>query len=73
MQHTILLGESMIINFAIIESIFANKAKGAFVIHVDKGGKDKDTFSNYRPISVLNTVLKITQLSTFDQFDVGAS
>ena len=44
----------MPINSSIRSSIFPNKAKRAAVAPLDKGGKDKTSISNYRPVSVLN-------------------
>ena len=46
------------INSSIRSSIFPNKAKRAAVTPLDKGGKDKTSISNYRPVSVLNVFSK---------------
>ena len=59
-----------IINSTITQSFFPNKAKQASVTPVDKGENDKDTFSNYRPVSVLNTFFKIIELSIFEQITI---
>ena len=50
-------------NSAITQSIFPNKAKEASITPVDKAENDKHTFSNYRPVSVLNTFSKNIYLS----------
>ena len=46
------------INSSIRNSVFPNKAKCAMVTPIDKGGKDKFSISNYRPVSVLNIFSK---------------
>ena len=55
------------INSAVTQSIFPNKAKVVSVTPVDKGGNDKQTFSNYGALDILNTFPKIIELSIFDQ------
>ena len=46
------------INSSIREHIFPTRAKIAAVSPLDKGGKDKMTVGNYRPVSVLNVFSK---------------
>ena len=46
------------INSSIRNSAFTNNAKRAMVKHISKGGKDKFSISNYRPVSVLNIFSK---------------
>ena len=46
------------INISIHSSVFPDKAKWEAVTPLDKGGKDKTTIRNYRPISVLNIFSK---------------
>ena len=46
------------INSSIRNNTFPNKAKYAAVTRLDKGGKDKTSVTNYRPISVLNVFSK---------------
>ena len=55
------------INSAVTQSIFPNKTKVVSVTPADKGGNDKQTFSNYGPLDILNTFPKIIELSIFDQ------
>ena len=38
--------------------MFPRKAKRAAVTPLDKGGKDKNTIGNFRPVSVLNVISK---------------
>ena len=52
-----------VINTAISTNTFPDKAKGAFVTPVEKCGNDKRVCSNYRPVNVLNTFLKIYQVT----------
>ena len=59
-------------NSAITQSIFPNKAKEASVTPVDRGN-DKHTFSNYRPVSVLNTFSKNIYLSILHQVIICAT
>ena len=47
------------INSSIRSSVFPQNAKRAAVIPLDKGGIDKTTLSNYRPVSILNIFSKI--------------
>ena len=47
------------INSSITSGVFPNKAKRAIVTPLDKGGKDKTSISNYRPVSVLSVFSKI--------------
>ena len=56
-----------IINTAIDTNIFPDRAKRASVTPTDKGGNDKHIYTNYRPVSVLNTFSKIIELAIFDQ------
>ena len=53
----------------IIKSCFSfpDLAKRASVTPIDKGGTDKHIYTNYRPVSVLNTFSKIIESSIFDQ------
>ena len=59
-----------VINFAITQNVFPNKATEASVTPPDKGENDKDTFSNYRPVSVLNTFFKIIELSISEEITI---
>ena len=34
---------------------------------INKGGNDKHIHTNYRPVSILNTISKIIELAIFDQ------
>ena len=56
-----------IINSCFSISTFADLAKRASVTPIDKGGTDKHTYTNYRPVSVLNTFSEIIQSLIFDQ------
>ena len=47
------------INSSIFNSIFPKKAKVAIVSPLDKGGKDKTSLTNFRPISILSIFSKI--------------
>ena len=47
------------INSSSTSGVFPNKAKRAIVTPLDKGGKDKTSISNYRPVSVLSVFSKI--------------
>ena len=47
------------INSSITSGVFPNKAKRAIVSPLDKGGKDKTSVSNYRPVSDLSVFSKI--------------
>ena len=54
------------INSSIRNNTFPNKAKYAAVTPLDKGGKDKTSVTNYRPISVLNVFSKFyEQITSF--------
>ena len=55
------------INSSIRSSIFPNKAKRAAVTPLGKGGKDKTSISNYRPVSVLNVFSKFYERIMKDQ------
>ena len=46
------------VNSSIRSSVFPKKAKRAAVTPLDKGGKDKNTIGNFRPVSVLNVFSK---------------
>ena len=56
-----------IINTAIGTNTFPDRAKGAPVTPIDKGKDDKHIYTNYRPVSVLDTFTKIIELAVFDQ------
>ena len=56
-----------IINSCFRTSSFPDLAKKASVTPIDKGGSDKNVYTNYRPVSVLNTFSKIIESSIFDQ------
>ena len=56
-----------IINSCFRTSTFPDLAKRASVTPIDKGGTDKHIYTNYRPVSVLNTFSKIIESSVFDQ------
>ena len=62
-----------IINTAIDTNTFPNRAKQASVTPIDKGGNDKHIYTNYRPVSVLNTFSKIIELAIFDQLTKHAN
>ena len=49
------------------KSTFPDPAKRASLTPIDQGGTDKHTYTNYRPVSVLNTFSKIIESSVFDQ------
>ena len=48
-------------------STFPDLAKRASIAPMDKGGTDKHTYTNYRPVSFLSTFSKIIESSLFDQ------
>ena len=52
------LSESIsdIINAAINTNTFPDRAKRALVTTVDKGGNDKHVYTNFRPVSLSNTL-----------------
>ena len=56
-----------VINTAINIIIFPDRVKRASVTLIDKGGDDKPSYTNCRPVSVLNTFSKIIELAIFDQ------
>ena len=56
-----------ILNSCFSTSTFPDLAKRASVTPIDKGDTDKDIYTNYRPVSVLNTFSKIIESSIFDQ------
>ena len=62
-----------IINTAIDTNTFPDRAKQASVTPIDKGGNDKHIYTNYRPVSVLNTFSKIIELAIFDQLTKHAN
>ena len=53
---TPLLAKAM--NTSITHNVFPEKAKTASVISSDKGKANQNKMSNFRPVSVLNTVCK---------------
>ena len=62
-----------IINSCFSTSTFPGLEKTASVTPIDKGGTDKYIYTNYRPVSVLNTFLKIIESSIFDQLTKHAN
>ena len=62
-----------IINTAIDTNTFPDRAKRASATPNDKGGNDKHIYTNYRPVSVLNTFSKIIELAIFDQLTKHAN
>ena len=62
-----------IINSCFRTSTFPDLAKRASVTPIDKGGTDKHIYTNYRPVSVLNTFSKIIESSIFDQLTKHAN
>ena len=62
-----------IINTAIDTNTFPNRAKRASVTPIDKSGNDKQIYTNYRPVSVLNIFLKIIELAISDQLTKHAN
>ena len=59
------------INSSIRNNTFPNKAKYAAVAPLDKGGKDKTSVTNYRPISVLNVFSKFYEKIMKEQITHG--
>ena len=57
-----------IINYAISQSIFPNKAQESYITPADKGAND--TFLD--PVSVMSTFSKIIELRIFDQITICA-
>ena len=55
------------INSSITSGVFPNKVKRAIVTPLDKGGKDKTSISNYRPVSVLSVFSKIYERAMKNQ------
>ena len=55
------------INSSIENSVFPENAKVAPVVPLDKGKSDKNDISNFRPVSLLNTFLKIYKRVIKDQ------
>ena len=47
------------INTSIAQNVFLEKTKTASVILLDKGKSNKNTMSNFIPVSVLNTFSKV--------------
>ena len=62
-----------IINSCFRTSTFPDLAKRASVTPIDKGGTDKHIYTNYRPVSVLNTFSKIIESSIFDRLTKHAN
>ena len=62
-----------IVNTAIDTNTFPDRAKQASVTPIDKGGNDKHIYTNYRPVSVLNTFSKFIELAIFDQLTKHAN
>ena len=62
-----------VINTAIDITTFPDRAKRASVTPIVKGGDDKPSYTNYRPISVLNRFSKIIELAIFDQLTKHAN
>ena len=62
-----------VINTAIDIITFLDRTKRASVTSIDKGGDDKPSYTNYRPVSVLNTFSKIIELAIFDQLTKHAN
>ena len=62
-----------IINTAIDTNSFPHRAKQASVTPINKGGNDKHIQTNYRPIRILNTFSKITELAIFDKLTKHAN
>ena len=46
------------INSSIRSKVFPTKSKRATITPIDKGGKDKTSIGNYRPVSILNVFSK---------------
>ena len=59
------------INTNIAQNVFPEDAKTASVIPLDKGKPNKNEMSNFRPVSVLNTFLKIYKRVVKDQIVCG--
>ena len=62
-----------IINSCFSTSTFPDLAKRVSVTPTDEGGSDKHIYTNYRPVSVLNTFSKIIESSIFDQLTKHAN
>ena len=62
-----------IINIAIDTNTFPDRAKRASVTPIDKGVNNKHIYTNYRPVSVLNTFSRIIELTIFDQLTKHAN
>ena len=62
-----------IINFCFSISTFADLTQRASVTPTDKGGNDKHIYSNYRPVSVLNSFYQLLKhANEFLQTFIGA-
>ena len=62
-----------IINSCFSTSTFPDLAERASVIPIDQGGTNKHIYTNYRPVTVLNTFSKIIEPSIFDQLTKHAN
>ena len=62
-----------IINTAIDTNTFLDRAKRASVTPFDKGRNGKYIYTNYRPVSVINTFAKIIELAIFNQLTKHAN
>ena len=62
-----------IINLYFSTSTFPDVAQRASVTSIDKSGTNKHTYTNYRPVSVLNTFSKIIKPSIFYQLTKHAN
>ena len=59
------------INTSIAQNVFLEKTKTASVILLDKGKSNKNTMSNFIPVSVLNTFSKVQERVIKDQIACG--
>ena len=62
---------SIAINSSLKYGVYSDDAKIAFVIPLDKGKPNKNEISNFRPLSILNTFLKIYEKVIKDQLVLG--
>ena len=62
-----------IINTAVDTNTFLDRAKRASVTPFGNGGNGKHIYTNYRPVSVINTFAKIIELAIFDQLTKHAN
>ena len=58
---------SIVMNNSLKYGVFPDDAEIALVIPVDKGALNKNGFSNFRPVSILNTFPKIYEKVIKDQ------